>query len=117
MQDEIRYIIFEHIRQNAREKGIHLDCINGYVEHAHCLVSLNGDQSISNLMQLIKGESSHWINKQNLCSPKFEWQTEYFVESVSPRDLEKVRAYIHGQEAHHRKISFHEEYAELIKRG
>ncbi len=32
LNDEIRTKVLEHIRQNAREKGIHIDFINGYVE-------------------------------------------------------------------------------------
>ncbi len=63
LNDEIRHRVFKHIRQNAREKGIFIDFINGYVEHVHCLVSLGSDQTLEKIMQLIKGESSFWINK------------------------------------------------------
>ena len=59
---EIRQTIFNHIRENAKEKGIYIDFINGYTDHVHCLVSLGIDQSMSKIMQLIKGESSFWIN-------------------------------------------------------
>ena len=40
LTDDIRQKVFQHIRENAREKGIFIDFINGYVEHAHCLISL-----------------------------------------------------------------------------
>lgn len=116
LNDEIRNIVFDHIMENARQKGIFIDCVNGHVDHAHCLISLSTDQTISKVMQLLKGESSFWINRQNLCQEKFEWQDDYFVESVSPSDLQKLRAYIHGQERHHKKVSFREEYEELIKK-
>lgn len=55
---EIRYTLFEHIRENARRKDIWLDHINGYSDHIHCLISMGKDQSISKISQLIKGESS-----------------------------------------------------------
>ncbi len=58
LTDEIRQKVFEHIRENARAKNIHLDFINGYIDHVHCLISLGTDQTIMKLMQLIKGESS-----------------------------------------------------------
>jgi REP element-mobilizing transposase RayT len=61
-------------------------------------------------MQLIKGESSFWINQQGLTKEKFQWQTEYFAVSVSESILEKVRNYIRNQESHHSKKSFQEEY-------
>ncbi|MGH2553187.1 MAG: IS200/IS605 family transposase [Chitinophagaceae bacterium] len=112
---EIRQIVFEHIRQNATTKGIFLDCVNGYQDHIHCLVSLSSDQTISKLMQLIKGESSFWINKQNLCSEKFEWQEEYFAVSVSQSKIADVRAYIYNQEQHHEKKTFQQEYDEFIR--
>ena len=66
-------------------------------------------------MQLIKGESSYWINKHELTSRKFEWQDEYFAVSVSESKLDLVRNYIKNQEEHHRKKTFQEEYQELIQ--
>ena len=79
---EIRQKVFQHIRENAKEKGIYLDFINGYVDHVHCLISLGTDQTIEKVMQLIKGECSFWINKNRLCKTKFEWQDEYFAVGV-----------------------------------
>ncbi|MQY77748.1 MAG: hypothetical protein GH151_00910 [Bacteroidetes bacterium] len=59
--------IIGHIRENAREKDIYVDFINAHKEHIHCLISLNPDQPISKVMQLIKGESSFWINRNYAC--------------------------------------------------
>lgn len=112
---EIRQSVFEHIRQNAKTKEIYLDCVNGFTDHIHCLVSLSNEQTISKLLQLIKGESSFWINKQKLCSPKFQWQEEYFAVSVSHSQVQKVRDYIYDQENHHQKKTFQQEYDEFIK--
>ena len=61
LEKNIRTKVFDHIRPNAREKGIHIDFINGFLEHVHCLISLGTDQTLERLMQLIKGESSFWI--------------------------------------------------------
>jgi REP element-mobilizing transposase RayT len=112
----IRKKVVDHIRQNAKPKGIFLDCINGYDEHMHCLVSLSSDQTISKVVQLIKGESSFWINKEKLCTGKFEWQEEYFAVSVSHSQLKKVRRYIYDQENHHQKKTFQQEYEEFIRK-
>jgi len=60
---ENKRTIINHIRENARTKDIYIDFINGSKEHLHCIISLNQDQNISKVMQLIKGESSFWINK------------------------------------------------------
>jgi REP element-mobilizing transposase RayT len=118
LTDAIRPQVFQHIRDNARDKGIFLDFINGYVDHVHCLISLGTDQTIEKLMQLIKGESSFWINKNNLCPTKFGWQDEYFVVSVSDSIVDSVREYSRKQEAHHRQQTFAEEFEGfLLKAG
>ncbi len=112
---EVKSDVINHIKQNAKSKEIFIDCINGHTEHLHCLIGLDADMGISKVMQLIKGESAFWINKQKLTSAKFEWADEYFAVSVSESVLEKVRSYINNQEKHHRKITFNEEYEIFIK--
>jgi putative transposase len=83
----------------------------------HALISLSSDQSISEVMQLIKGEAAHWANRQGLFPGKLEWGDEYFAESVSHSQLQNVRAYIANQEEHHRKMTFGEEYDEFIRKN
>ncbi|WP_167619703.1 IS200/IS605 family transposase [Maribellus sediminis] len=106
--------ILNHIKENARDKSIHIDFINGHKEHIHCLISLKADQMVSKCLQLIKGESSYWINKQRLTSGKFEWADEYFAVAVSDSQVNRVREYIKNQEIHHRNKSWEEEYQEFI---
>lgn len=117
LTDEVRQKVFQHIRENAQKKDIYIDFINGYFDHVHCLISLGTDQTIEKIMQLIKGESSFWINKNHLCKTKFEWQDEYFAVSVSETSLETVRKYIANQEEHHRTKSFDEQFDNFIKRA
>jgi len=112
---ELRKKVWKHIKENSVTKGIFIDMINGYQEHCHCLISLAIDQSISKIMQLLKGESSYWINKNGLCREKFEWQDHYFATAVSESLVLKVREYIKNQEDHHRSKTFAEEYDHLIK--
>lgn len=106
---ELRKNVFQHIKKNATEKEIWLDCVNGYSDHAHCLISLGKEQCISKVAQLIKGESSFWINQNKLTAEKFIWQDDYWVVGVSESRLESVRNYIHNQESHHSKKSFSDE--------
>ena len=113
--DEIRSKVNDHIRKNCRSKDIYLDSINGHVDHLHCLFGLNATMSLSKAMQLIKGESAFWINKNELIRHKFEWADEYFAASVSESMLDRVRTYIENQEEHHKKVTFMQEYQELTK--
>jgi len=115
---ELRRQLFPHVISNAKTKNIYIDSMNGYTDHAHCLVSLNPDQSISKIIQLIKGESSFWMNKNKLCPSHSEWQDEYFAVSVSESKLNITRAYIRSQEHHHQQKTFLQEYDEfMIKYG
>ena len=111
----IRKQVFQHIKQNAEEKGFWIDCVNGYTDHAHCLISLNKNQTISDVVQLIKGESSFWVNKQKLIKNNFEWQDEYIALSVSYSAIDRVRSYILNQEEHHKTKTFNEEYEGFLK--
>ena len=94
LTQEIRRAIFKHIRENAKKKGIYIDYINGHLEQVHCLISMGNGQTIDNILMLLKGESSYWINKNKFFQVKFEWQDEYFSVSVSESAVNKVRNYI-----------------------
>ena len=71
---EIRNAMWQHTRENAKTKSICIDFVNGYQEHCHCLVSLGIEQTMSKVMQLIKGEDAFWFNKQDFIKEKLEWQ-------------------------------------------
>lgn len=116
LAESIRKTAFKHMKENAKVKNIWLDCVNGYTEHAHCLISLGKEQSINEVAHLIKGESSYWINKQNLCEEKFYWQDDYWAVSVNESHLQSVRKYIHNQEGHHRIKTFKEETDTFMKK-
>jgi REP element-mobilizing transposase RayT len=113
---DLRQKIWQHIKENAVQKGIYIDFISGFSDHCHCLISLGTDQTIQKVVQLLKGESSFWINKNNLTSNKFEWQDDYFAVSVSESIVDQVRNYIKNQEVHHSKKTFQEEYDEFINK-
>jgi putative transposase len=112
---DLKYKLYDHIRENAIKKDIYLDYINGTEDHIHLLVSVKGEQSLSKITQLIKGESSFWINQNNMTEHKFEWQDEYIAVSVSESVIPNVRSYIKNQEEHHKKKSFNEEMESILE--
>jgi putative transposase len=115
LRDEIRNEIIYHIRDNAIIKGIYIDHINGYHEHLHALISLGGKQTISEVMQKIKGVSSYWINKNKLTNLKFKWQDDFYSVSIGMSHLDNLRKYIRNQGHHHKKITFQEELDSIIE--
>jgi putative transposase len=116
LTEKVRSQIFQHIQDNAKIKGIYIKEINGHKDHVHCLISLNADQSIAKVLQLLKGEASFWINKNKLIKGSFEWADEYFAVSVSESQVERVQEYIKGQEEHHRKKTWDEEVDEFMEK-
>lgn len=116
LKDEFRHLVFQHIREKVADiEGVQLDMINGVVNHAHSLISLNPKYAISKIVNLLKGESSHWINSNDFLKVKFAWQRGFSAFSVSESAVTTIRAYIANQEEHHRKISFREEVERLYK--
>ena len=116
LKQSVRRDVFEHMKINAKQKGICIDHINGYVDHVHCLLSLKADQNLAAVVQLIKGESAYWINKAGLVSERFGWQKDYYAGSVSnsPLNLERVRGYISNQESHHGSQTLDDEIEEFF---
>lgn len=115
LQKTVRPEVYKHIIDNAKIKSLYIDCLNGAEDHIHILMGLNADVSISKTIQLLKGESSFWINKQSLMKTKFEWANEYYAVSISESQLQKVRDYIAMQEQHHQRRTFQEECDEFMK--
>lgn len=70
--------------------------------------------SVAKMLQLVKGNSSKWLNERG--TRGFGWQVGYGAFSVSASRVAEVRAYILNQEEHHRKWSFQEEFLELLRR-
>lgn len=116
LTSEVRQVLFDHIHQNALSKEILMEIVGGHVNHVHCLFRLRNNQTIENVMQLIKGESSFWLNKSGLIQLKLNWQKEYFAVSVSESQIDKVKNYILTQEEHHKKKTWEDEYNEFMEK-
>jgi putative transposase len=110
----LKYQVIEHIIENGEKNGIFIDCINGYKDHIHCLIRLRPDQTLAKTIQFIKGESSYWINKEELIKRKFKWAIQYYAVSVSDKDVPIVRRYIKNQEKHHKAKSCEKEYIQHL---
>jgi putative transposase len=100
---KIRFLICQHIRKHAYTKGIFIHSLDGYFDHLHCLFTLPRDLSISQAMQILKGESAFWINRQSFFSDTFSWAKEYYASSVSESIVPKVASYINSQERKHQQ--------------
>ena len=88
--------------------------INTMPDHIHMLVGMRPTQSISSLMQIVKSESTKWIQEKGFCNHRFAWQEGYAAFSYSKSQVPRVILYIRQQEAHHRKKSFRDECVHML---
>jgi REP element-mobilizing transposase RayT len=97
------------------EGGILLE-IGGMPDHIHLLVKLKPTIAISDMLRLLKANSSKWVNEEKLKYRKFGWQDGYAAFTVSRSQADKVTKYIRNQKQHHRKKDFKTEFVELLER-
>ncbi len=90
--------------------------VGGTEDHVHLLCRLGRTKSQSDWVKEIKRVSSTWIKKRESQMRDFAWQAGYGAFSVSASNVKKVQAYIAGQEEHHRKVSFQDEYRAFLRK-
>ena len=88
--------------------------INGIEDHIHILIGMRPSQSLSDLMQDVKGSSSKWINERGFTKTRFQWQGGFGAFAYAKSQLPTVIRYIERQKEHHRKIHFLDEYRSLL---
>ena len=108
--------LYAYISGIIANQGHKLLAINGTEDHVHILIGMRPVQSLSGLVQDIKGDSSKWINQKKFLSSRFSWQESYAAFSYSKSHVHRIMAYIRNQEEHHRKNSFGKEYRNLLKK-
>jgi len=106
--------LYKYITGIVQNNGHKLLAINGMPDHVHILFGLRASQSLSDLMQDVKGDSSKWINQKGLVQARFSWQEGYGAFSYSKKEISNIIAYIRDQEIHHKQKSFIEEYKLLL---
>ncbi|MES2427658.1 MAG: IS200/IS605 family transposase [Bacteroidota bacterium] len=99
-----------YITAIVQNNGHKMISINSMPDHLHLFFGLRPNQSLSDLMRIVKSESSEWINKQQFNKSIFRWQEGYGAFSYSRSQIKNVAEYIENQEEHHRKKTFLEEY-------
>jgi len=109
-QDEL----YKYITGIITNNGHKLLQIGGMLDHIHILFGMRPTQSLSNLIQDIKGNSALWINQNRFLTCKFKWQEGYGAFSYSKSQIDRVVKYIQRQEQHHKKRNLSEKYLELL---
>ena len=108
--------VSRYLNEYAESKGVYIKINYVNADHVHALVDLPTALSREELMQLLKGSSSHWINSNDIITGKFAWGRGNGAFSVSESNVGQVARYIADQEEHHRVRTFAEELKEFIDR-
>jgi len=113
IRDGVSKRLYPYIRGIFHERGGSVLAINGIEDHLHTLAQLRQDKALSDVVRDVKAASSGWMRKQGERS--FGWQNGYGGFTVSYSQRGRVRAYIEGQQAHHRRKAFKEEFEMLLR--
>ena len=107
--------LHKYITGIIQGNGHKMLAINSAYDHIHIFIGLNPKQSISEIMRLVKGDSSEFVNKENFTKRKFQWQEGYGAFSNSHSQIDAVVKYILNQKTHHIQTTFKEEYLKILK--
>jgi REP element-mobilizing transposase RayT len=114
LQEEWDERLRHYITATVQNNGHKMLSINNMPDHLHMFVGLHPKQSISEMMQMVKGDSSEWINREKLTRQKFQWQDGYGAFSHSKSQIDGVVKYILNQQEHHKKVTFLDEYKKML---
>ena len=107
--------LYKYITGIIQNNGHKVLQVNGMPDHVHVLFGLRPAQGLSDLMKLVKQDSSKWINSKGVLNGRFSWQAGYGAFSYSKSQVPQVIKYIQNQKEHHKKSSFQEEYLKLLE--
>ena len=110
---DIQRELWSYLAGICRNQGMAAISINGMEDHAHILFHLPPTMALAKAVQLLKANSSKWMNEKR---GHFAWQEGYGAFSVSISNTATVAKYTRNQEYHHRKMTFEQEYRTLLKK-
>ena len=90
--------------------------IGGVEDHVHLLSTLSRTCEASEMVKEVKRGSSLWLKTKGPDLRDFAWQNGYGIFSIGSSQIEGVRNYIAGQEEHHQKVSFQDEFRQFLRR-
>jgi putative transposase len=116
LHDRWRDDLFAYIGGTVRDHKSTLLKSGGIEDHIHLLLRIHPEFAIAKTIQILKANSSKWINEQRKIAGRFQWQRGYGAFSVSQSMSDGVKQYIANQRQHHIKRTFCEEYLCMLEK-
>lgn len=112
--ENFRQKLFKYISGILKNHNQYPLAINGYLDHVHVFFEMHPSTALSDIIRIVKTNSSKWINKNNFVPGHFEWQSGYGAFSHSKSQRKQFIDYIKNQEVYHKSNTFKSEYLELL---
>jgi REP element-mobilizing transposase RayT len=116
IKDTLRPRLYPYIVSTVNNQLGFTREIGGTANHLHILFDVHQTIAVADAIRVIKSVSSGWIHDTFPYLRDFAWQEGYGAFSVSASVMARVRAYIQGQEKHHGRSSFEEEFVALLEK-
>ena len=110
---EFQPALWTYVAGICKKNEIFVHAVGGMDDHIHSLIQIPSRLAVAKVVLTIKSNSSRWAHERG---QRVEWQEGYGAFSVSASNLPVAERYVRNQAAHHRKMSFEEEFAALLKK-
>lgn len=112
---ENRRQLYKYLWGILNNKNCHVYRINGIEDHVHIITHIHPTITISSLVKDLKTSSNRHIKKEQLFTDFTGWQDGYGAFSYSIKEKDRLIEYVKNQEAHHKAITFRDEYRALLQ--
>jgi REP element-mobilizing transposase RayT len=113
---EVRADLYGYMAGILKEGGSTPILIGGTQDHVHVLCGLSKNLALCQIVQQLKESSSKWIKPRHPSLEDFHWQNGYGGFSIGESGLAAAKQYVAGQEEHHRRMSFQDEYRAFLRK-
>jgi len=113
---EIQNRLYDYIGGILKNERCVLFAAGGTTDHVHLLISTHTQIAVADLLRIVKSKSSKWLHETFPEQKYFRWQAGYGAFTVSRSNHDQVEKYIGAQDQHHRRFSFRDELAALLKK-
>src|SRR5688500_12857046 len=98
------------------DQKCHMLEMNNMADHVHILFDLHRTVAISDVVMHVKKGTSRWLKEQSSQFEEFDWQDGYGAFSIGGSQRGDVEHYIQSQQDRHRRLSFQDEFREILRR-
>jgi len=109
LQPDVKKRVLPYLAATLNNHGCPCLAVGGVEDHVHLLFQLGRTIALAQVAEKVKTGSSKAVG------PGLTWQSGYGAFAISSGDVEAARHYVLTQEEHHRKVSFQDEYRELLR--